>query len=81
MDIMAYNIVFVLCFAIVVEGKLFSGADDIDGTCSKFPCEEHMLEKLIRMEAKMDNMYKEMKSTIENSLAVLRHRREEMERF
>jgi hypothetical protein len=47
---------------------------------SKFEYDKRMLETIVRMEAKMDRWDKERITFEENVLAVLEHRREEMQK-
>jgi hypothetical protein len=62
--------VIVLCFSQAIEDEpIFS----------KFKYDKQMLETMVRMEAKMDQWDKERKTFEENVLAILEHRREEMQ--
>ncbi|XP_060560644.1 complement C1q-like protein 2 [Ruditapes philippinarum] len=57
----------------------YSQAIEDDPTFSKFKYDKQMLETMVRMEAKMNQWDKERKTFEENVLAVLEHRREEMQ--
>ncbi|XP_053388391.1 uncharacterized protein LOC128551524 [Mercenaria mercenaria] len=57
-----------------------SDALENEQTCSRFPYEEQMLGKVMKVEAKMEQWDKELKRFEEVILSVLEHRREETER-
>jgi hypothetical protein len=57
----------------------YSQAIEDEPTFSKFKYDKQMLETMVKMEAKMNQWDKERKTFEENVLAVLEHRREEMQ--
>ncbi|XP_045184397.2 heavy metal-binding protein HIP-like [Mercenaria mercenaria] len=69
--------VIIMC---VIYVLLPTDALENEQTCSRFPYEEQMLGKVMKVEAKMEQWDKEMKRFEEVILSVLEHRREETER-
>ncbi|XP_060606447.1 uncharacterized protein LOC132758768 [Ruditapes philippinarum] len=63
----------VLCYSTASE-------PDIEPVCSKFKYDKQMLEKMVRMEAKMNQWDKEKENFEENMLSIMEHRKQEMKR-
>jgi hypothetical protein len=72
-----YSLMSAIVFVIVL---CYSQAIENEPIFSKFKYDKQMLETMVRMEAKMDEWDKERKTFEENVLAVLEHRREEMQK-
>ncbi|XP_060606443.1 complement C1q-like protein 2 [Ruditapes philippinarum] len=70
---------FSLSAAVFVIVLCYSQAIEDEPTFSKFKYDKQMLETMVRMEAKMNQWDKERKIFEENVLAILEHRREEMQ--
>ncbi|XP_060553735.1 uncharacterized protein LOC132714835 [Ruditapes philippinarum] len=70
---------FSLSAIVFVSVLCFSQAIDDEPIFSKFKNDKQMLETILRMEAKMDQWDKERKFFEENVLAILEHRRREMQ--
>ncbi|XP_053387817.1 uncharacterized protein LOC123542069 [Mercenaria mercenaria] len=72
--------IFYYLYIIYFSALHFSNAATDGHTCSKFPYEEQLLEKMIRVEAKVEKWDTELSKFEESVLSVLEHRKEEMQR-
>lgn len=72
-----------ICFLLVVciSSRRRVEASDSEFVCSKFPYEEKLLEKMIRMEIKVEDMVKEIKNTQEHVRTILDSMEMKMEDF
>ncbi|XP_045184138.2 heavy metal-binding protein HIP-like [Mercenaria mercenaria] len=72
--------VFYILFIISICALQFSECVENEPVCSKFPFAEQTLERMLRVEAKVDQWDKEMRRLEETSLSVLEHRKEKTDK-
>ncbi|XP_045184112.2 complement C1q tumor necrosis factor-related protein 2-like [Mercenaria mercenaria] len=73
------DVLYVL-FIISICALQFSKSVESEQFCSKFPYAEQTLERMLRVEAKVDQWDKEMKRFEEAILSVLEHRRDKTDK-
>jgi predicted ATP-grasp superfamily ATP-dependent carboligase len=72
-SVRAFLLLTLVCYSTASE-------PDIERVCSKLEYDKQMLETMVRMEAKMNQLDKEKENFEENMLSLMEHRKEEMKR-